>query len=103
MRFVDDDGATPRRKRSGPGFTSIRGHFEQLAGDERELLKSRDDDWNALLQSFCQLPRAFVDLLHDTAFMLELVDRVLKLVVARENHCLRLDLASLVVALLVGL
>ena len=67
-----------------PLVAALLGHLEQLARDERELLQRRDDDRHRILERLGELPRAFVDPLHDTALVLELVDRVLKLLV--EHH-----------------
>ena len=59
-------------------------HPEQLARYEGELLKRGDDHRHAAFERFGKLARAFVDLLYNTALVLELVDRVLKLLV--EHH-----------------
>ena len=71
-------------KRARAALAALLGHLEQLARDERELLQRRDDDRHGVLERLGELPRALVDLLHDAALVLELVDRVLKLLV--EHH-----------------
>ena len=62
-----------------PLVAALLGHLEQLARDERELLQRGDDHRHGVLQRFGELPRALVDPLHHAALVLELVDRVLKL------------------------
>src|SRR5437763_14460130 len=84
MRFVNNDGASPRGKSSRAARATLLRQLEQLARNEGEFLQSRDDHRHRILKSLRKLPRAFVDLLHDTTLVLELVDRVLKLLV--EHH-----------------
>ena len=55
-----------------------------MAGDEGELLQRGDDDRNRALQRLGKLVRAFVDLLHHPALVLELVDGVLELAVEHD-------------------
>ena len=68
----------------GAGCAPLLGHLEQLAGDERKLLQRGDDDRHRVLQRLGQLARAFVDLLHHAALVLELVDGVLQLLVEHD-------------------
>jgi hypothetical protein len=86
VRLVDDDRAAPGLKRPGAGLAALLGHLEQLAWDERELLQRRDDDRHGALERLGELARALVDLLHDPALVLELVDVVLELLV--EHHAI---------------
>ena len=82
--LVDDHRAAPRRQRAGSGLAALLRQLEQLARDERELLQRGDDHRHGVLQRFGKLPRALVDFLHDAALVLELVDRVLKLLVEHD-------------------
>ena len=82
--LVDDDGAAPGGERARAALAALLGQLQQLARDERELLQRRDDDRHGVLERLGELPRALVDPLHDAALVLELVDRVLKLLV--EHH-----------------
>ena len=84
VRLVDDHGAAPGRQHAGRAGAPLLGHPQKLARHVRELLQRGDDDRNRLLQRLRELPRILVDLPHDAAFVLELVDRVLKLLI--EHH-----------------
>ena len=61
-------------------------HSEQLARYEGEFLQRGNNHRHAAFECFGKLTRALVDLLNDTALVLELVDRVLKLLV--EHHAI---------------
>jgi hypothetical protein len=82
--LIDDHSAAARWERSSSGLAPLFRHFEQLAGHEGELLKGGDDDGNRVLQRLRKLARAFVDLLHHAAFVLELVYGVLELLVQND-------------------
>jgi hypothetical protein len=84
VRFVNDDGAASRRQCAGAAGATRLGHLEELPRHERELLQRGNDHRHGVLERLSQLPRAFVDLLHYAALVLELVDRVLQLLV--EHH-----------------
>ena len=84
MRLVDDHRTTPRWQHSGRLFPAFLRHPEQLARYEGEFLQRGDNHRHAVFERFGKLTRALVNLLNNAAFVLELVDRVLKLLV--EHH-----------------
>ena len=84
VRLVDDDGATTGGERPGAVCPPFLGHPEQVPGDERELLQGGDDDRHRALERLGELARVLVDALHDTALVLELVDRVLELLIEHD-------------------
>ena len=85
--LVDHDCAAAGRQRARRFRTPLLRHIEKLMGDEGKLLQSSDDDRDRVLQRLRELPRAFVDLPHHTAPVLELVDGVLELLI--EHHAVR--------------
>ncbi|EXI72981.1 MAG: hypothetical protein AW07_02913 [Candidatus Accumulibacter sp. SK-11] len=84
MGLVDDHRAAPRSERARATLTTLLGQLEQLPRDEGELLQRRNDHGYGIFECLGELPRALVDALHDATLVLELVDRVLKLLV--EHH-----------------
>ena len=84
MRLVDDDRATPGRKDPGRLFPALLGHPDQTVRYEGEFLQRRDDDRHAAREGPGELARTLVDLPHDAAPVLELMNRVLQLPV--EHH-----------------
>ena len=80
MRFVHDHRVALAGGVDGHAFAPGLQRRQRLA-DERELLNGRDDDRRAARQGLGELLRVLVDLLDHALLMLELVDRVLKLLV----------------------
>ena len=69
MRLVDDDGEAVARQRV------------DLLGDVGEFLQRGDDDALARLQRALQLVRGLLDVLHQSAYLLEVAHVLLQLAV----------------------
>ncbi len=72
VRFVNDNGVSPHWQVS------------YFLGHEREFLQGGDNDRHARTEGLSQLGRVDIDLLDHSLLVLELVDRILKLLV--QNH-----------------